>query len=179
VIELSGAGEVDLRIELAAEAVELEPLVVTAARQSRLERSGFFERRRFGMGHTRTREEIEALSPFRFSDIFRTIPGVQVVPVGRGTGSGLRMRGTCQPDLVLDGVTLSGVSSVDDIVSVHDVEAVEVHSVSTAPAHIGRSGCGMVMVWTRDGSRADGRPLTWRRVLAAAGFVAAVFLLAR
>lgn len=179
-IEFTGGGEIDLRIELVPEAVELEPLVVTARRQTRLERNGFYDRRRLGMGRTRTREEIEALNPFRFSDIFRTIPGVQVVPVGRGTGSALRMRGTCRPDLVVDGVTLSGVYSIDDIVSAHDVEAVEVHSIGSAPAEFSRSSsCGSVLVWTRDGSGVDGQPITWRRVLVAAGFVAGVLLLTR
>lgn len=179
-IEFTGAGEIDLRIELVPEAVELEPLVVTARRQTRLERNGFFDRRRLGMGHTRTREEIEELNPFRFSDVFRTIPGVQVIPVRGGTGSTLRMRGSCRPDLVVDGITLSGVYSIDDVLSVHDVEAVEVHSIGSAPAeHTRSSSCGAVLVWTRDGSGTDGRPITWRRVLIAAGFVTGVLLLTR
>lgn len=179
-IEFTGGGEIDLRIELAPEAVELEPLVVTARRQTRLERNGFYDRRRLGMGHTRTREDIDALNPFRFSDIFRTIPGVQVVPVRGGTGSALRMRGRCRPDLVVDGVTLSGVYSIDDVVSAHDVEAVEVHSIGSVPLELARSSsCGAVLVWTRDGSGVDGRPITWRRVLVAAGFVAGVLLLTR
>lgn len=130
-------------------------------------------------GYSLTREEIETRRPALASDLFRMVPGVRLEYGRQGEAPLLRYRG-CRPDLVLDGVPLTGAVAVDDIVTMDDVEAVEVHSGTFFPARVGARSCATVMVWTREGSRAEGgRPLTLRGGLAAAAFVALSILLTR
>lgn len=178
-VELSGAREMDVRVELAPEPLELPPLVVVSHRRSRLEASGFYERRRAGGGYSLTREEIEARRPSRATDVFRVVPGVQVVTPPRGGPPLLRFRG-CYPEVVLDGVPLQGPVALDQIVTVDDIEAVEVHSGTFLPARPGVRACATVRVWTREGSSSEeGHGISLRRLLAVGAFVALSLLLAR
>ena len=115
----------------------------------------------------------------RVSDVFRLLPGVSVQPGRRGNSGLLRYRG-CSPDLVLDGVPLVSGTAVDDILSVMDIEAVEVQSGVLFPSRGMGSACGTVMIWTREGNRDEpGHPMTWRRAGVVAAFVAMAILLTR
>jgi hypothetical protein len=176
VATLQGA-EMFVRVDLVPAPLEMEPLLVVSTRQSRLETSGFNQRRRQGQGFGITREEFEPRNLLRPSDVFRLIPGISVQPGRRGGGGTLRYRG-CSPDLVLDGVPLVDATAVDDILSIMDIEAVEVHSGVMFPSRGMGSSCGTVMIWTREGDRHElGRPMTWRRAGVVAGFVLLAYLL--
>ncbi len=174
-VDLTGARAMDISVELVPEPLELEPLVVVSRRQSRLETSGFYERRRMGQGYSLTREEIEAHRPMLATDVFRRIPGVRLMP--SRLGNLVNFRG-CTPDVIVDGTPLSGPVPIDDILAAEDLEAVEVFSSAYAPIAVSRSQCGVVMIWTREGRHNEqGNPLTWKRVLAAVGFIAfAIFM---
>ena len=176
-VDLSGSGEIEIRVEMVPEPLELEPLVVVSRRQSRLETSGFYDRRRTGQGYSLTREEIEAHRPMWASDVFRYIPGVQLIPSRRGNM--LRFR-NCSPDVILDGTPLTPPVPIDEILSAEDLEAVEVFSGATAPINLRTSTCGAVMIWTREGRHDEkGHPLTWKRLLAAGGFILLAILMTR
>ena len=171
-IVFSEEGIVDLRVEMVRVDYELEAVVVSARRQTVLERSGFLERQERGIGHFVTRDDIEASAALRVSDLFRRIPGARVVRGSRGGIESARvlLRGGCTPRVVIDGMMLTGPVVIDDLVATTQVEAVEVYHGSNVPVrYAGRSGCGVVMVWTRDPVTTEGRPLTWRRALVAAG----------
>ena len=171
-IVFSEAGIVDLRVEMVRVDYELEAVVVSARRQTVLERSGFLERQERGIGYFVTRDDIEASAALRVSDLFRRIPGARVVRGSRGGIESARvlLRGGCAPRVVIDGMMLSGPVAIDDLVATTQVEAVEVYHGSNVPIrYAGRSSCGVVMVWTRDPVTTEGRPLTWRRILVAAG----------
>lgn len=176
-MDISGYGVADLGIELGPVALELEPLVVVTRRRSRLEVAGFFQRRNRGFGHSLTREEIEARRPTFVSDLVRTMPGVTIAPSMMGGGGILRMRGGCVPDVVLDGVRLSSPVVLDQLLTVEDLEGIEVYSGSTSPVEYSHSSCGTVLAWTRDPGRAGGSPWSWKRAGAAAGFILLGFLL--
>ncbi len=178
-VEAPQGMEVFVSVDLVPEPLAMEPLVVVSSRRSRLDAAGFYQRRRQGQGFSITREEFEPRHPVRASDILRLIPGVSVQPGRRGNSGLLRYRG-CSPDLVLDGVPLVGDTAVDDILSVMDIEAVEVHSGVLYPSRGMGSSCGTVMIWTREGSRSEvGHPMTWRRAGVVAGFVLMSILLTR
>jgi hypothetical protein len=171
--------EVSVSVDLVPAPLEMEPMVVATSRRSRLATSGFYERRRQGQGYFVTRQEFEKRNPTRPSDIFRTMPGVQLVPTSRPGSAVLRFRG-CTPDLVLDGVLLVNPTSVDDIVHVGDIEAVELQSGAYLQTRPGASPCGTITIWTREGGRdEEGHPMTWRRWLAAGGFVLLALVLTR
>jgi len=171
--------EVFVSVDLVPEPLDMEPLVVVSSRRSRLDTSGFNQRRMQGQGSSITRQEFESRNPVRASDVFRLLPGVSVGPGRRGNSGLLRYRG-CSPDLVLDGVPLVSDTAVDDILSVMDIEAVEVQSGVLFPSRGMGSSCGTVMIWTREGNRSEvGHPMTWRRAGAVAGFVLMAILLTR
>lgn len=176
-VDPEGQPEVEVRVELDAEPLGVAPLTVVSVRSPRLETAGFYGRMRHGQGYGITRQEFEQRRPQRASDLFRLMPGVTLQPSRRGGAPVVRYRG-CVADIVLDGVPLSGPTAVDDIVSVDDIEGVEVHSGVMFPASIGAASCSTVMIWTREGSQDEkGRPMTWRRLLAVAGFVGLAMLL--
>ena len=180
-VALLGASGVHLRTQMVPEALSMDPIVVTSLRRSRLEASGFFERRRAGRGHTFTREEIEALNPLQPSDILRAVPGVEVLPFRDGYGNTLRYRGGCQPQVVIDGVTVEGPFVLDEFLTVNDIEAVEVYSSGNTPARFsrGQSGCGTILAWTRGGGDTNGDPMTWRRLAKAAALVGFAYLVSQ
>lgn len=181
-IVFSEEGIVDLRVEMVRVDYELEAVVVSARRQTVLERSGFLERQERGIGHFVTRDDIEASAALRVSDLFRRIPGARVVRGSRGGIESARvlLRGGCTPRVVIDGMMLTGPVVIDDLVATTQVEAVEVYHGSNVPVrYAGRSGCGVVMVWTRDPVTTEGRPLTWRRALVAAGLGLLAFFATR
>ncbi len=176
-VEPEGQREVEVRVTLTPEPLGVDSVAVVSARSSRLATAGFYERRLRGQGHGISREEFERRRPSRASDLFRLMPGVQLQHSRRGGAPLVRYRG-CQADIVLDGVPLTAPTAVDDILSVDDIEGVEVHSGVFFPASVGAASCATVMIWTREGGLDEkGRPMTWRRLLAVGGFVALAMLL--
>jgi hypothetical protein len=171
-----------LQVTLDARAVPLEPIVVAARRSiysPAVQR--FYDRRdgahRSGLGYFVVREEIERLNPFRPTDLLRTAPGIRVVRGPAGRGQGLRMSSGCIPAIYIDGMQINRMSrndSLDDYVTVMDIEGVEVYrgpSSQLANLH-DPSGCGLVLVWTRGGYHDPDSKFQWRTVLGALGILA-------
>jgi len=176
-VTLSGHGSLELRVEIAPEALLLDPVIVTAARPSRLERNGFYDRRNRGLGRSITRLEMESRGMRRIDGVFRMMGGVTVSPTPLG-GYQLRMRGGCRPDFVMDGVRMGPVERIEDVLSVDNLEGIEVFGPGSVPPQYSRSTCGTVLAWSREpGVDGDSRPFSWGRLAAAAGFVAIVFLI--
>jgi outer membrane receptor for ferrienterochelin and colicin len=101
------------------------------------------------------RAELDRVPSEPTHSIFRRIPGVDVVPVGRiwalmSTRGPIGLRGIgCAIRLFVDGVPWR-----DDLDAVphQDIEAIEVYaSPSEIPAQYGgaNSACGVVLIWTR------------------------------
>jgi hypothetical protein len=172
-VTFAAAGAADVRVEMVPDALELEPIVVTATRLAWLADVGFYERRARGLGYSLAREEIEARNPYLVSDIFYGIPGADVISERTGrTPAFVLLRGRCVPQVVLDGAPFSGPIPVDQVASVAELEAIEVYHGSTGPVRYSSSSCGTIMLWTKRATADGGRPLTWKRFLAAAGIVA-------
>jgi len=174
-------GDVDLRIELVPEALALEPVVVAVRRTSRLETQGFYERQAMGIGHFLDRADIEIRNPWRVADLFYGIPGARVIPATLGQPApNVLLRGNCMPLIVLNGAPISNRIRLDEILHPQDLEAVEVYHGATAPIQYSQfTTCGTIMVWTREARLMEGQPFSWRRLLGAAGVVAALILISR
>ena len=165
-------GDVDIRIEMVPVDFALDPVVVSARRQTRLTRTGFYDRSRVGLGHFVTRSEIEELSPIDVSDVLRRVPDVVWSPGRLGAGGVIRLRGGCEPQVILDGIPMAGPVSIDQIISPTDVEAIEVYHGATAPIQYGgRTTCGTVVMWSRDPGNAEGSQISLKKFLGAVGFV--------
>ena len=179
-VRVMGASPFDVRVQLAPEALALEGVVVTLARSPKLASAGFYDRLAIGQGSFLTREQIEARAPLRTSDLFRSMAGVQVRASGRGAGGFITLRGSCRPDIVIDGMNLGSDLSVDDIILPTDLEAVEVFRVAGAPPQYSRNTCGVILLWSADpATRRGDRPFSWRRLAAAGVFVVLALILTR
>lgn len=141
---------VEVVVELSVEPIELEGLEVVT-RSLLLETRGFYERKSQGFrGVFLDRPTIEDRDPLYVADLFRNIPGVEVVDGARlimsqsvnlmGGGRG------CEPALWLDGVR-SGMRNYDFIRPDH-LEGVEVYTGGGAPGKY-NDLCGTVVIWTR------------------------------
>ncbi|MDX1393662.1 MAG: carboxypeptidase regulatory-like domain-containing protein, partial [Gemmatimonadota bacterium] len=82
VVSIVADRTVDLNIQMSANPIELEPLVVTAVRDRRLEIRGFYDRRtwgeRTGLGTFLSTEDIERRSPAAVTTLLREFPGIEV-----------------------------------------------------------------------------------------------------
>ena len=154
-LELEPGDTVQLDRTLAASSIPLD--TVTATRQARvpaLERNGFYDRKRVGLGHFVTERELARVPDEPTHSIFRRIPGVDPVAVGNqwalvSTRGPIGLRGIgCFVRLFVDGIRWR-----DDLDAVPhgDIEAIEVYaSPSEVPAEYGgaNSACGVVLIWT-------------------------------
>ena len=172
-------GETWVTVSMVPEAVDLEPLVVTAVRRTPPFMRDFERRRKMGIGRFITREEIEEASPFVTSDLFRTMPGVRVVPGGATGGPGLVLRGRCRPQLYIDGIPAWREVSIDLALQPHDIEAIEVYSAGGTPVRYARNACGVILVWTRTPQAVDGDGSFWKRLVVVGGLLLGGLILSR
>jgi hypothetical protein len=156
-IKLRG-GQIDsLVLTMTASAAALPGVVVEGEAESRSKRllAGFWERRARGFGHFVTHDEIVRKEPRDFTDIVRSLPGVNIVEKGgRRTirlqrGTGLR---DCPPQYWVDGMRAENASP-DEFAAI-DIEAVEVYSgPATMPPQFAPKPtsytCGTIVIWTR------------------------------
>ncbi len=153
--------EVEIRLD--RDAVLLAPLEVIA--RSAVEPSpvlrDYRHRLENGMGRYLTRDDIERRNPSFVTDMLTEIPGVRLSSAGTGARRIVRMgRSNCPSQIFVDGVLMNpegyGTAvTIDDVVSPHDVEAIEVYAgLSSIPAEFlnPNSHCGVVAIWTRRGS---------------------------
>lgn len=170
-IRVSSTGVTEVTLRLGVDAVPLDALTIEAeARTPWLDRVGFYERRKLGLGHFIERDDIVKRAPRKLTDLFRGIAGVRVVTVphvsdlelraGGADSFGMRGAGNlrCRPPIFLDGllvshskVEISGRYDLDSILPT-DIEAIEVYaSASQVPPQYGgaHSACGVVLLWTR------------------------------
>lgn len=138
-------------------AVVLKAVEVAAKKGSGI--PGFDERKKRGFGSFITRDDIEKRGAIRTSDLFRTIPGVQVN--WNGSGYTVQMSrastGYCPVQYYIDGAPFlsSGGDDMDQIVQPQDIQAIEVYKGPTeTPAEFqggGGAACGTIVIWTRRG----------------------------
>lgn len=165
-LRVAHAGEVDGRITLAPAPVELDPLDVEATASPVLARAGFYERKADGLSGTFIdRREIEKQDPKKFTDLFFSVPGVNMR--NRQIGMELirfkrevTMRNAsadgCVPDLYIDGHITGGAPGNSrleshNIVDPSAIEGVEVYVGASTPIAY-KNACGVILVWTRRGS---------------------------
>ncbi len=165
-----GEGEDEvLAIHLASEAIDLEPLVVRVPRTVAYYMRDFEKRRATGSGTFITREQIERRRMSRTSELLRSLGGVRV-QYGRQGEASLSVRGTCRPQVFVDGVALHSSVSIDMAVTPEDIEGIEVYSNAAIPAqYASGSACAAILVWTRPPVRGEGRKVAWWKLVLSGG----------
>ncbi|HEU5170231.1 MAG TPA: carboxypeptidase regulatory-like domain-containing protein [Gemmatimonadales bacterium] len=123
--------------------------------------STFLQRARRGQGHFITEEDIERRGAIQFEDILRTVPGVQVVPVGQGyrvfsSRGAVNMQGDCPMTYFVDGAyfPFDATSAEPFPVAPIEILAMEVYAgAAQVPAEFQRlaNSCGAIAIWTKRG----------------------------
>lgn len=178
-LRVDQGADIDVVAELVPAAIPLPPVVVSTSRRSRLDTSGFYDRRRTRSGHFITREQVETRPAMFLSDVLRMVPSLRLTSLPGGQGSAVTGRGGCFPTYFLDGVKLLDSSTLDGFVLPDHVEGIEVYTAATAPVEYSSGRCGAIVIWTRQPGRGDGSPLSWRRVLAGGAALAAILFFTR
>lgn len=134
----------------------LAPVRVVASMEQRLQRVGFTDRRRFGMGRFMDATEIERSAPIEVTDIIRRLPGFRVVDTefGRSVESTRATPGRpgCL-NLFVDNARwdIQSPGDIDRAFKVHEIAAVEAYAGDFVPQEFivpGRS-CPTIIVWTK------------------------------
>jgi hypothetical protein len=158
-------GETDsVRIVMNASAQVL-PNVSVVGRGPKWDETGFESRRKAGLGHFITREEIAQRHPYELVSLFATVPGMGLVwngttylPVNRrggfgtvGSPTGRTIKaGGCAPSIVIDGVPGLEAEALGQY-RPEDVRGVEVYTFASAvpPRYrVGGNDCGAILIWT-------------------------------
>ena len=161
-VEVEAAHVVKLHVELAVDAIALDPIEVTVQRLDRnLQSVGFYQREEDGWGDFLDREDLEYWNPVLLTSALTRFPGVTTVADPRMPSRGFlafRRRGTsCIPTVYLDGVRIGGgrdPAGIDDVVNPDVVAGVEVYrnTAGMPPQYWGTgSACGVVLIWLRRG----------------------------
>lgn len=154
-IEFSKGTEPVIEILMSAAPGYLPSVEVHEPRQvfdSRLQ--GFKDRSTKGVGYFITRDRLEKLSSYRFSDVIRSVPGVRLRTL-RGGGTNVSIRGmNCAPLVFVDGFPASAGVVDLDMFDLATVEGIEVYSglASVPPEFVTGRGierCGIIAIWSR------------------------------
>jgi len=143
---------------------ELDPVVVTSKSPS-IRMAEFEARRKLGVGEFMTAEEIAARNTVFSTELFRKFKGVTVSPSKSGVitqyyalsarEGGSPMVGACPMQVYLDQVPLPTPFNLDLLPPPRDIAGIETYSgASTVPPQFAgfNRGCGVILVWTKDGS---------------------------
>lgn len=176
-IRIDQGADVDVVAELAPTAIPLAPVLVSTSRRSRLDVTGFYDRRRTRSGHFITREQVENRPAMFLSDVLRTVPSLRLTALPGGQGSAVTGRGGCFPTYYMDGVRMLDSVTLDGFVLPDHVEGIEVYTNATVPVQYAGGQCGAIVIWTRQPGATDGSPFSWRRLMVGtAGLLAILFL---
>ncbi len=166
-VELRPGGPARTELVIAKSVQTLPTLEVAGRMGSGADVSTFLQRAQRGQGHFITEEDIEKRGAIQFEDILRTVPGVQVVPVGQGyrvvsSRGAANLQGDCPMTYFVDGAYFPFSPTNADPFPILPIEimAIEVYAgAAQVPAEFQRlaSSCGAIVIWTKRGGAAARR----------------------
>jgi hypothetical protein len=129
---------------------KLEEILVKSDEGGRLREFAAHKAERSNFGYYFDRGEIRKRNPQYASELFRTVPGVQVRATAGG-GNTVRVR-DCMPLLWMDGVRVPG-AELDEVARPSDIAGVEFYSSNAGipPEFMDRNNgaCGIIIVWSK------------------------------
>lgn len=190
-LRLESGEVVQFEIRLAQNVLPLDPIVVVSRSTSDAQEFRERQANRAGTARYITREQIDRYRGNRVTDLLRTIPGVRIVPLANASGTANRYfvamtnndpaSGGCNPTIYVDGVEFYQdiYVGLDELISVQDLEGVEVYTWTSAPPALRPRGeCGVIAFWTRDPAGGEGG-FSWRKLLGGLAAMTAITLLLR
>lgn len=168
-----------LAVFVVPEAVDLDPVVVTASRTAAYYLRDFERRRATGSGTFITRPQIERANAHSTSELLQRLGRLRVIRGTRGETS-LFMRGTCRPQIYVDGALLHASVSIDTATLPEDIAAIEVYSDAGIPIQYAiKSPCGVVLVWTHPAVRTEGKKVAFWKWIFAGGLAVVLLAISR
>jgi len=152
-VDLSPARESKLAAVLDTRANVLGEVKVVAKASSSI--PGFDQRAKRGMGTFITEDDIEKRQPILLTDVFRTVPGLNVAFDGNNYTVQSARSGNinCPMQWYLDGSPYDNSDNgIDQMLRPDDIAAVEVYkSASEVPVQYQgqNASCGTILVWTK------------------------------
>jgi len=164
VVEVPAADTVRLSYTLQPIVTTL-PTVTVTEKPFSIRMGEFLARRKLGMGEFMTQEEIEAKNTVYATELLRSFKTINVSPnrasvmtewyaLSHREGANPSL-GACPMTVYLDNIALPTPFNLDLLPSPKDLGAIEVYSgTSTTPPHFAGfdKGCGVILLWSRDGS---------------------------
>ena len=134
----------------------IEPVVVNARRAANLDRVGFSQRQKTGMGFYIGPDQLKDRHPTLVTDILRTVPSLRITSGPEGdvvsSSRNVGLGGECVQYYVDDMPWQSTQpGDVNQFVNANEIVAVEVYQGSNVPAQYSRGtgGCTTIVLWTR------------------------------
>ena len=161
-VRVEDARATAIEVRLSSSAIPLEGIRVLAQPTNpRLERAGFYSRKRSGFGTFIDRAEIDRRSHLRIPSLFRgrgirvmrASGGRAVIVLRGGVGSSMRGGSYCPARVLINGLEAYDFDLELDL-NMDAIEGIEIFpSASSVPAEFGgsRSMCGVVLFWLRSG----------------------------
>lgn len=153
-VDLSSREEKRVRITLPRFVEIMSPVLVTARRAAALEKVGFTQRKKSGLGFYISPDQLENTHPSVLSDILRLVPGLRVSygVYGDVIVSSRGVTNACMQYYMDDSPYLEmRPGDVNRFVTAREIVAVEVYHNSETPAQYVRAGadCTTILIWTR------------------------------
>ncbi|MBC7897614.1 MAG: carboxypeptidase regulatory-like domain-containing protein [Cytophagaceae bacterium] len=154
-VELSTRQVADVTLTMSRAATVLATVKVEATADAGLDKVGYNQRKKSGFGHYLAGDDIAKRAPNLLTDVFRTIPGLRVVPSGNDyvVESSRNALGGCVRYFV-DGAVWEAVfpGDVDRLVPPWEIGAIEVYNGSSTPSQFqmaGSTSCAAIVIWTK------------------------------
>jgi hypothetical protein len=154
-VDLNSREAQRVTIKLPKYVAMIEPVVVNARRAGNLDRVGFSQRQKTGMGYYLGPDQLKGRNPTHLSDIFRAVPGLRVssTPDGDVVGSTRNAGGNDCVQYFVDDMPWQSAEpgDVNQFVNPSEVVAVEVYQGSNVPAQYSRGSgsCTTIVIWTK------------------------------
>ena len=130
--------------------------VVVAAKHYSMRMAGFEERRKSGFGQFMAQAEIEKRNSVFVGDLVRTFLSVDVSSRQPFSAFAISHRAGCAFQIFLDGIALPTPTNLFDLPAPKELAGIELYSgPATIPLEYKKAGsrsCGVILVWTKDGS---------------------------
>ena len=158
-VDLSSREPKQVTIKLPKYVAIMDPVLVTARRSASLDKVGFSQRKKSGMGYYLGPDQIQAIHPNYLTDILRRVPGLHVsygpqgeeVQSSRGVSS-LTGAAGCVQYYVDDMPWQSAMpGDINQFVNGNEVVGLEVYNGPGTPVQYtrGMQDCTTIVVWTK------------------------------
>ena len=161
-VAIDGADTLRMSFPLQPIVTALDTVSVVGERMT-ARMSEFDARRRAGIGHFITAEQIQARNVVFFADILQGQLSVQILTAKDGTQRAVTTRGltdfepsnVCPFQLILDDVIMPRATVLESMPAPNQIAGVEIYSgAATIPLRYKgtvASACGLILVWTKEG----------------------------